>query len=204
MTELPRWFAGSPLPGIKRPLTPGEAGALHKYMNILIKWQKIHRLIGFAEPAWIVENVFLDSLCFLDALPSDAARIADLGSGAGVPGIPIAIVRRDLTLSLIEARQRRASFLSTVVRELELTHVTVVPSRAEDMAPDQRATFDAVVMRCAGSSELTLGPAMALARPGGAIVIAANPDVRPSAGGEALTVTTPSGTLRTFHRYRKR
>ena len=201
MTALPRWFTSSRLPGIRRVVTPGETEQLLKYLNILSKWQHVHRMVGSTEPAWIIENVFLDSVCFLEALPSEAIRIADLGSGAGIPGIPLAIVRRDLQVSLIEARQRRASFLSTVVRELALAHVTVLPSRAEEVASDLHGSFDAVVMRCAGTAKLTLGPAMTLARAGGVIVVSANPDISPAAGGEVVTVTTPSRTFRTFHRY---
>ena len=201
MSALPRSLFTARLPGIGRGLTQAEGVLFSNYMKLLSKWQKTHRLVGSVEPAWIIENVLLDSLCFLDVLPPGVARLADLGSGAGIPGIPIAIVRRDMRLCLIESRQRRASFLSTVVRELALDHVEVVADRAENLGPDYGARFDAVVMRCAGEPRVVLGIASRLAHAGGVIVASAGPSAKPGPGAEALTVRTPSGTLRRFHRY---
>src|SRR5215208_2420874 len=131
MSALPRMLFDADLPGLRRPLSDEEGAQFSKYLNILTKWQKTHRLIGSVQPSWVVTNIFLDSLCFLELMPSGVSRVADVGSGAGVPGIPMAIVRPDVTFSLIEARERRASFLSTVVRELELAHVEVVARRLE-------------------------------------------------------------------------
>lgn len=203
MTALPRSLFTSPLPGIGRPLTISEGQQFHKYLNLLIKWQKTHRLLGSVEPAWVVENVFVDSLCFLEALPVGATTIADLGSGAGVPGIPIAIVRPDLRLSLIEARQRRVSFLATVVRELGLAHAEVVAGRAEGLGAEHIARFDAVVMRCAGPIDAVLGGAFRLVRAGGVVVVAASSSAPVADCGEALSVHAPSGVARPFHRYSK-
>ncbi|MBI2014675.1 MAG: class I SAM-dependent methyltransferase, partial [Candidatus Rokubacteria bacterium] len=69
----------------------------------MIKWQKTQRLIGSDDPAWIVENLFLDSLLFLRFLPTPVRSLLDLGSGAGLPGIPLKIVRGNLDLVLVES-----------------------------------------------------------------------------------------------------
>jgi 16S rRNA (guanine527-N7)-methyltransferase len=203
VTILPRSLFTTSLPGIGRPLSEAEGQLLGNYLNLLIKWQKSHRLLGSVEPAWIVENVFIDSFCFLEALPVGATAIADVGSGAGVPGIPVAIVRPDLRLSLIEVRQRRVSFLATVVRELGLAHVEVVAGRAERLGADYVGRFDAVVMRCAGRIDVVLGAAFRLVRAGGAVIVAASSSAPVAVGGEALTVQAPSGVVRPFHRYLK-
>jgi len=178
-----------------------EAAQIDKYLNILTKWHKKHRLVGSVEPAWLIENVILDSLCFLAPLPSGVNSIADVGSGAGVPGIPLAIVRPDLTMSLIEARQRRASFLSTVVRELGLGSVDVVCGRVEGLGQSYEHRFDAAVMRCAAEVGAILGSAFRLVRPGGAVVLSSNPKAPVPPGGEVLLVRTGSGTSRTFIRF---
>jgi 16S rRNA (guanine527-N7)-methyltransferase len=204
VTQLPRILVSAPLPGLGRTLTADERHTFAKYLELLVKWQRVHRLIGSAEPAWIVENVFLDSLAFAAALPPDARRIADVGSGAGIPGIPLAIVRRDLRLVLIEARQRRISFLSTAVRELELDHVEVAGSRAEELDDAYQGAFDAVVMRCAGEREAMLAVARRLAKPGGTVVVASGPDDAAQDEGETIVVRVPSGTLRTLRRYTTR
>ena len=103
-----------------RALDQSEEGRFDKYLTLLIKWSSVHRLVGWTEPVWIVENLFLDSLLFLKVLPDTVRSLMDLGSGAGIPGVPLKIVRRHLQVTLLEARERRVSFLSTVVRELGL------------------------------------------------------------------------------------
>ena len=203
MSVLPRSLLASSLPGIGRRLSEGEAELLRKYQDLLIKWQKTTRLVGSVEPSWVAENVFVHSFCFLVGLPEGTRRVADLGSGAGIPGVPIAIVRPDLETTLIEARQRRVSFLSTVVRELRLGSVTVVGNRIESLPSSYDARFDAVVMRCAGSRSEMLESALRLVRQGGVVVMSAPADGPTPRGAETLEVRAPSGLLWTFHRFQK-
>jgi 16S rRNA (guanine527-N7)-methyltransferase len=125
-----------------------------------------------------MENVVLDSLLFLTLLPRGPISVADLGSGAGVPGIPLKIVRPELRMVLIEARERRVSFLSTVIRELSLPECRVVGERAERVAPEDR-NHDVVVMRCAGDLTEIIPIAARLIRSGG-MVVASGPPRRPA------------------------
>jgi 16S rRNA (guanine527-N7)-methyltransferase len=201
VTRLPASLFSVPLPGIARPLARSEGEQFEKYLALLQKWQRSQRLLGSAEPAWIIDNVFVHSLCFLEALPPGARVIADVGSGAGVPGVPIAIVRPDVQLTLIEARQRRASFLATAVRELSLMHVAVVGDRVEKLDATYHRRFDAVVMRCAGDTHALLDVVSPLLRCAGVVVASAHPSRRPPADAEEIAVASPSGVLRTFHRY---
>jgi 16S rRNA (guanine527-N7)-methyltransferase len=203
VTPLPRALFESRLPGLARPLTRSEGESIHNYLILLDKWQRTHRLVGSVNPAWLIENVVLDSLCFLEALPTATARVADLGSGAGLPGIPIAIVRPELTMTLIEPRQRRVSFLSTVIRELGLAHAEVVPSRVQALGPDYTGRFDAVVMRCAGEVGSLRKSALSLVRRGGAVIVSAHSAGPPPPGGERIVVRTFSGTPRAFDRFSK-
>lgn len=203
MSGLPPTLFTARLPGIARPLTTSEGDTLSKYLELLIKWQKTHRLVGSVEPAWIIENVFIHSLCFLEALPPEVKQLADLGSGAGLPGIPMAIVKPELRITLIEARQRRVSFLSTAIRELGLRHVDVLGERAEHLGPAYHGRFDAVVMRCAGETSGILELASRLVRDAGTVVVSAHPSAPLHALAEEIVVRAPSGVLRTFHRYTK-
>lgn len=171
------------------------------YLNILIKWSKYQRLVGSVEPRWLIENVFLDSLCFLGALPFEARRLADVGSGAGIPGIPVAIVSPDLEVDLIESRQRRVSFLSTAVRELALPRVRVVGARVEDLSASHAELFDAITMRCAGELRTLIPRVLPLLRPGGTLVVSARPGS--SASGDLVVIRTLSGRPRTFERFVK-
>lgn len=171
-----------------RPLSEAERDATRKYLLLLAKWQRAQRLVGSAAPEWLVIHVVLDSLLFLRVLPAAARRVLDLGAGAGVPGVPLRIVRPDLEVTLLEARRRRASFLAEVVRELGLANCRVVGERAEAVASEIGATFDAVVMRCAGSPEDMVPLALRFVSPGGRVVVSGPPHRSSGALGDWVEV----------------
>lgn len=186
-------------PGILgRVLTEQELAAFSRYIDLLQQWQKIHRLVGSVEPGWIVENLFLDSLLFLRVLPPYLGSMVDLGSGAGFPGIPIKIVRPHLEVALIESRARRVSFLSTVLRELELDRIRVVAGRVESLPCEMAGAFEAVVMRCAGDLGRLLPQAQRLLAPGGVVILSGPPRPIPLDRGEWVEVPgiKPGGTRR--------
>ena len=183
---------------LDRPLTQRELDSFDKYLRLLVKWQRVQRLVGSAEPAWIVDNLFLDSLLFLRVLPPGIGSLADLGSGAGIPGIPIKVVTPGLDVALIESRSRRASFLAAVVRELGLPRTRVVSERVQGEASVESSPVDAVVMRCAGDLRRMVDIARRLVRPGGVVVASGPPEPRVMAGVEWIVVTRPSGERRWF------
>jgi 16S rRNA (guanine527-N7)-methyltransferase len=186
-----------------RSLERQELELFGKYMNLLCKWQKIQRLIGSDDPKWIVDNLFLDSLLFLRVLPSDPTSVADLGSGAGFPGIPIKIVRPDVKMTLIESRQKRVSFLSTVVRELMLEGIRIAGGRAEHLSGHLAGSFEVVVIRCAGEPEAVIDAARRLVAPNGTIVVSGRPAPRPIGGVEWIEVPgIHPGQTRRFGIYR--
>ena len=182
-----------------RPLSDTELQSFGKYLELLQKWQRSQRLLGSSDAGWIVEHVFLDSLLFLRVLPSRTESIADVGSGAGVPGVPIKIVRPDLRLTLIEARAKRTSFLSTLIRELGLRGTEVVTARVEAYALERPQAFDAVVMRCAGDFGELARAAEGLVTPGGAVIASGPPRRRRLEVGEWVEVQgTEPGVSRRF------
>jgi len=198
MTAFSTGLVGVRLPGVGRELTALEADNIDKYLNLLTKWQGSHRLVGSVEPGWLLQNVVVDSLAFLEAVPP----------GAGLPGVPIAIMRRDLELVLIEPRRRRASFLSATIRELDLTHVSLIESRVEELRVP--ATFDAAMMRCAGDVVGLIPVVFPLLRSGGALIASGMPGRQrseaPTRGlfpAEIVTVRLPGGSLRHLRRWVK-
>ena len=183
-----------------RALDQHELEAFGKYLSLLRKWQRVHRLVGSAEPEWVVDNLFLDSLLFLRVLPREAISVADLGSGAGFPGIPIKIVKAELDMALIEARERRVSFLNAVIRETNLSGMRVFSGRAEDLS--LTGLFEAVLMRCAGSIDRVLQSAKDLVVPGGRVIVAGPPAVHDIGPGEWLEVEgVRPGSIRRFAVY---
>ena len=186
-----------------RPLDQQELAAFGKYLTLLVKWQRVQRLVGSSDPEWIVEHLFLDSLLFLQVLPAELESLADVGSGAGFPGIPIKIVRPYMRVTLIESRQRRVSFLSAVVRDLGLDRIQLLNERLERLGPDTEGTFGAVVMRCAGDPEVLLPDARRLVSQGGAVVLSGPPEQRPISAGVWTEVQgVRPGQTRRFAVYR--
>lgn len=189
---------------LRRSLTSLELALFGKYLKLLSKWQRSQRLVGSAEPHWIVDNLLLDSLLFLEVLPSPLRTLLDLGSGAGLPGIPLKIVLGEVELVLVESRQKRVSFLSSVIRELGLEHARVLARRVEDAMDELQGGFDAVVMRCAGDPGQLLPIAARLLRRGGTVAASGPPKPRPLPVGDWITVVTRrrGGKARRFAVYR--
>jgi 16S rRNA (guanine527-N7)-methyltransferase len=200
VTDIPTRLGARAAAALGRPLTATAVAVLYKYLNLLIKWNRTQRLIGSSDPAWIVDNVIADSLLFCRALPPTVLTLCDVGSGAGIPGVPLKIVLPLVDVVLLEARQRRASFLSTCVRELGLTRCRVINGRLADVRAQLAHQFDAVVMRCAGDPVTLLSDAKHLLAPGGLIVASGPPTPRPVQIGEWIEVVGDLGPRR-FWRY---
>ena len=117
------------------------------YLALLKKWNRTYNLTAIREEREMLIQHLLDSLSILPALENSALagrRWADVGSGAGLPGIPLAIVRPDLEMSLIETVEKKTAFQRQAKIELALVNVTPVGRRVEDLPGGQ---FDAVVSR---------------------------------------------------------
>ena len=132
-----------------------QLSQFRRYLDLLTRWGRVQRLVGPRTPEAVVRELFQDALFFVAQLSSGSLRLADLGSGAGIPGIPIKILRPEIETALIESMSKRVSFLSTVSRELGLTGVDVIAGRAEDVLrekPELRSAFDVVVSRSVGQA----------------------------------------------------
>jgi 16S rRNA (guanine527-N7)-methyltransferase len=114
------------------------------YLQLLEKWNRVHNLTAIRESDQMVVLHLLDSLSVLPHLES-ARAVLDVGSGGGLPGIPIAIARPDIAVTLLDASHKKASFLQQARAELALDNVTVACERVEQWHPPE--TFDVVVSR---------------------------------------------------------
>lgn len=118
------------------------------YLETLQRWSTIVNLVAQPEPDTVIRKHLLDSLAVSGLLP-DKCRIADLGSGAGFPGLVVAIAEPTQALTLIEPRRKRANFLKDVIRTLGLKNVIVSEGRAESLAKERafQHAFDWVMTR---------------------------------------------------------
>lgn len=138
-----------------------------RYATLLATEGVIRGLIGPREAPRLWERHILNSAVLAEAVP-EGATVCDIGSGAGLPGLVLAIARPDLTITLVEPLLRRTTFLTEVVDELGLGGVDVVRARADDLHGSH--TFDVVTSRAVAPLERLLGWSMPLVAPTGAMV----------------------------------
>jgi 16S rRNA (guanine527-N7)-methyltransferase len=133
-------------------LAPDAEGKLATYLGLLTKWNRVYNLTAVRDEKAMVSRHLLDSLAVLTSLDesSDVTRsLADVGSGGGLPGIPIAIARPHVKIELIEASHKKASFLQQAKIELMLENVSIHCGRVELFKP--KAYFDVVISRAFSS-----------------------------------------------------
>jgi 16S rRNA (guanine527-N7)-methyltransferase len=128
---------------------------LSTYLDLLLKWNSRTNLTAIREPEEIVRRHFGESL-FAGQNLGSPTTLLDFGSGAGFPGLPIAILRPDINVTLAESQNKKATFLREVIRTLGL-HAEVWPARVEAM-PESR-TFDSVTLRAVDNMDAAIAAA---------------------------------------------
>jgi 16S rRNA (guanine527-N7)-methyltransferase len=133
--------------GISAP--PGLCEAIEAYISLLLRWNSKISLTTVTDPLEIVRFHFGESMLAASYAPFQEGRLADVGTGAGFPGIPIKMLAPELALTLIESNSKKAAFLSEVVRVLELDRVNIFRGRMEDF-PAADPHFDFIAARALG------------------------------------------------------
>jgi 16S rRNA (guanine527-N7)-methyltransferase len=140
------------------------------YVDLLLRWNQRTSLTTVTDPEGIVRFHFGESLLAVTAVPIRHGRLADVGSGAGFPAVPIRMVSEDLNVILIESNQKKATFLSEIVRELQLANVDVRRSRMEEI-DFSRDTVDFVTARAIGIDDEFLDWSRKALNPDGSVVL---------------------------------
>ncbi len=134
-------------------LSKAQSRAMARYAGLLLRWNAVHNLTAFDSPADVLTHHLLDSLAILPEVlrisNRASMRVLDVGSGGGLPGIPLAIAAAQLHVTLVDRVQKKVAFLTQVKLELQLTNVECVHGRVETLRPEGR--FDVIVARAFGS-----------------------------------------------------
>jgi 16S rRNA (guanine527-N7)-methyltransferase len=128
-------------------LATDSADALLAYLGLLARWNQTYNLTAIRDPQEMLVKHLLDSLSLMPHLHGHS--LADIGTGAGLPGIPLAIMRADLQVALVESNGKKARFMRHALRELGLSNARVIESRAEDVA--ETGAFDCLSSRAFGT-----------------------------------------------------
>lgn len=141
--------------------------ALMRYAELLVEKNKVMNLTAITEPADIAALHFLDSAALLTLADFRGKTVADVGTGAGFPGLPLRIVEPSIRLTLLDAQNKRVEFLKEVCDALALKDVDCVHARAEEFAAQNRERFDLVTSRAVASLPLLCELCLPLVHVGG-------------------------------------
>ena len=148
-------------------LPTGGIPALIRYADLLVEKNKVMNLTAITEPADIAALHFLDSAALLTLADWKGKTVADIGTGAGFPGLPLRIVDPSIRLTLLDAQNKRVEFLKEVCGELGLADVECLHARAEEFAADHREGFDLVTSRAVAALPLLCELCLPLVKVGG-------------------------------------
>ncbi len=164
-----------------------QINAFMTYLSELKKWNKAYNLTGLKKDEDIIIKHFLDSLLYLKAIPvgidsyrEGEIRVADVGSGAGFPGIPIKIIRPEIEMYLVEPSRKKSAFLRHIIRRLELKQIEVIEKRIEEIKVNQELAqpVDVALTRALFSIKEFLKKASHIVRKGGILIFNKGPKVK--------------------------
>ncbi len=184
-------------------LTPEQLERFEVYYRELVDWNRRANLTAIVDYREVQLKHFLDSLTVLlvagdGAGPSPGATLADVGSGAGFPGLPLKIVRPDLHVTLIESIGKKTAFLHHIVETLGLSGVEVVTGRAEDLGhdPGYRETYDLSLARAVAALPALAELNLPFCRVGGTFVAQKKRDIAAELKAATRAFSVLGGRLR--------
>jgi len=176
---------------------------LSAYRRELMEWNKIMNLTSLTEDSDIIDKHFIDSLLlFRYEKLKDNMRIADVGTGAGFPGIPIKICKSDVQLLLLESIAKKARFLSHIVGILALEGVSIANQRAEVLGqmPEHRESYDIAVARCVAPLRTLAEYCLPLVQIGGKFIAYKGQDIEMELKEAESAIAELGGKLVAVHR----
>ena len=143
------------------------AAPMARYAQLLLETNQVMNLTAITDPTDVAALHFLDSAALLTLTDLKGKTVADVGTGAGFPGLPLKIAEPSIHLTLLDAQGKRVRFLETVCAQLGLTGVACVHGRAEEFAADRRESFDIVTSRAVAALPVLCELCLPLVKVGG-------------------------------------
>ena len=184
---------------------PGEVEKLGRFLALLLHANTAMNLTAIKEPGEAWRRHILDALTLMAPLSEmpDGATVIDIGTGGGVPGVPLAIVRPDLRFTLLDATAKKTAFVRTAMDMLGVEHALVVTARAEQAArdPQHRDAYDAAIARAVGPLATIAELATPFVKPGGVSLLVkgerAGEELDQAKAALHLLLSAHAGTLET-------
>lgn len=151
-------------------ITTKNLNDLEIYKDLLIEWNKKFNLTTITEDKDIYLKHFYDSLCLIKASNLNNKKICDFGTGAGFPGMVLAIIFENSNFTLIESNNKKITFLEEVKNKLKLKNVEIINTRVEDYGKNNRELFDIVTCRAVSNLNIILELSSALLKINGKFI----------------------------------
>ena len=173
-----------------------------KYMNLLIEWNEKINLTAIVEPKEIILKHFVDSLTISKYIKENS-YVADVGTGAGFPGIPLKILREDVNIVLVDSLNKRINFLNEVINELGLKDIKAIHSRAEEFGQnkDYREKFDVATSRAVANLATLSEYLVPLVKVNGMCLCMKGPDIEEEANAGKKAVEILGGTITNIYKF---
>jgi 16S rRNA (guanine527-N7)-methyltransferase len=171
---------------------------LSLYLDLLLKWNARTNLTAIRDPEEIVRRHFGESLFAARHIPAETKTLLDFGSGAGFPGLPIALLHPEIQVTLAESQNKKSTFLREAIRTLTLSNVEVWPHRVETMPPNRQ--FNVVALRAVDDMATALPTAKARIAPGGQLLLLTTATQSPANGTTTPLPNSKTGILYTESR----
>lgn len=170
-----------------------------KYMRLLQEWNEKINLTAITEDEEVIKKHFIDCIkAFKSDAIKNAKKIIDVGTGAGFPGLPIAIMNPNVEVTLLDSLNKRINYLNIVIRELGLKNVITIHSRAEDGArkPELREKFDVATSRAVANMAVLSEFCMPYVKKGGYFVALKGPSIDEELNNGSNAIKTLGGELK--------
>lgn len=182
-------------------LTDEELAKFEEYKELLKEYNKKFNLTSITNDNEIYLKHFYDSLCIMKAQELlNSSSLLDIGTGAGFPGIPVAIVNKDIKITLVESNKKKCEFLKVVKDSLNLQNVEIINARAEDFAKTNREKFEVATSRAVANLSTLLElefPALSV----GGVLIALKSNVQEELENSKSILKELNGTIKNTIEY---
>ena len=163
---------------IKIELSEEQIEKFFEYMKMLLEWNEKFNLTAITEQDDIILKHFIDSMTVLDFIQKEN-KIIDVGTGAGFPGIPIALMREDVHVTLLDSLNKRINFLNEISNQINIKNVNAIHGRAEDMGQNKetREKYDIAISRAVANLTTLVEYLLPFVKVGGRCICMKGPDI---------------------------
>ena len=181
---------------IEIEFTEEQLKKFYDYMNLLIEWNQKINLTAITEPKEIILKHFIDSLTINKYIQQNST-LADVGTGAGFPGIPLKIIRSDLKITLVDSLNKRINFLNDVIEKLDLKGIEAVHSRIEEFGKNKkyRESFKNVTARAVANLTVLSEYLIPIAKIGGQCICMKGNDIKEEVDNSRNAIKTLGGKI---------